>query len=84
HPLLEGATLVIQNAPFDLSFLRPALEALGFRLVNPVVDTLRLAKRAMRGLPRYGLDALSQVLELPPRGEHRALEDVERTLAVAS
>lgn len=82
-PLLEGATLVIQNAPFDLAFLRPALEGLGHRLENPVVDTLRLAKKAMRGLRRYGLDALSEALLLPPRAEHRALGDVERTLAVA-
>ncbi|TBH21487.1 3'-5' exonuclease [Thermus thermamylovorans] len=83
YPLLQGATLVIQNAPFDLAFLRPALEALGYPLENPVVDTLPLARRAMRGLKGYGLDALSQVLELPPRREHRALMDVERTLAVA-
>jgi DNA polymerase III, alpha subunit (gram-positive type) len=51
-------------------------------LENPVVDSIRLARKAMRGLKRYGLDALSQVLELPPREEHRALDDVERTLAV--
>lgn len=83
YPLLRGATLVIQNASFDLGFLRPALEGVGYSLENPVVDTLRLAKRAMPGLRRYGLDALSQVLELPPREAHRALGDVERTLAVA-
>ncbi|WP_243026802.1 3'-5' exonuclease [Thermus albus] len=83
YPLLQGATLVIQNASFDLGFLRPALEGMGYALENPVVDTIRLAKRAMPGLKRYGLDALSQVLELPPREAHRALGDVERTLAVA-
>uniref|UniRef100_A0A831UA18 3'-5' exonuclease n=1 Tax=Thermus islandicus TaxID=540988 RepID=A0A831UA18_9DEIN len=82
YPLLRGATLVIQNASFDLAFLQPALEGLGWRLENPVVDSLRLAKRAMRGLRRYGLDALTQVLELPQRKAHRALSDVELTLAV--
>ncbi|MGC8904873.1 3'-5' exonuclease [Thermus sp.] len=82
YPLLQGATLVIHNASFDLSFLRPALEGMGLGLANPVVDSIRLAKRALRGLRRYGLDALSAVLELPPRREHRALADVERTLAV--
>ncbi|MDM7323600.1 MAG: 3'-5' exonuclease [Thermus sp.] len=83
YPLLQGATLVIQNASFDLGFLRPAFLAMGYSLDNPVVDTIRLAKRAMPGLRRYGLDALSQVLELAPREVHRALGDVERTLAVA-
>ncbi|MCS7219051.1 MAG: 3'-5' exonuclease [Thermus sp.] len=82
YPLLQGATLVLHNAPFDLGFLRPALEAMGWRLEGPVVDSIPLARRAMRGLKRYGLDALSQVLELPQRREHRALDDVERTLAV--
>ncbi len=82
YPLLRGATLVIHNASFDLSFLRPALEGMGLELENPVVDSIRLAKRALRGLRRYGLDALSEALELPPRREHRALADVERTLAL--
>jgi len=82
YPLLADATLVIHNAAFDLGFLRPALEDLGYRLENPVVDSLRLARRGLPGLRRYGLDALSEVLELPRRTCHRALEDVERTLAV--
>lgn len=82
YPLLKGATLVIQNASFDLGFLRPALEAMGYPLENPVVDSIHLARRAMPGLRRYGLDALSQVLDFPPREAHRALGDVERTLAV--
>ena len=59
-----------------------ALEGLGYRLENPVMDSLRLARRGLPGLRRYGLDALSEVLELPRRTCHRALEDVERTLAV--
>ncbi|BDG16506.1 PolC-type DNA polymerase III [Thermus brockianus] len=82
YPLLSGATLVVHNAAFDLSFLRPALEGMGYRLENPVVDSVRLARRAFRGLKRYGLDALSEVLEFPKREVHRALDDVERTLAV--
>ncbi len=82
YPLLKGATLVFHNAAFDLGFLRPVLEGLGLELPNPVVDSIRLARRAMRGLRRYGLDALSEVLELPARREHRALGDAERTLAV--
>lgn len=82
YPLLRGATLVLHNAAFDLSFLRPALGRLGLALEGPAVDSIRLAKKAMRGLRRYGLDALSEVLELPPRREHRALADVERTLAL--
>lgn len=82
YPLLEGATWVIHNASFDLAFLRPALEGRGYLLESPVVDSIRLARRAMPGLGRYGLDALSALFGLPPRAEHRALGDVERTLSV--
>ncbi|RIH93060.1 PolC-type DNA polymerase III [Meiothermus granaticius] len=83
-PLLEGATLIIQNAAFDLGFLKPRLLRLGHRLDNPVVDTLHWARKALPGLPKRGLDALAWAFDLPAQGRHRALADVETTLAVAS
>lgn len=82
-PLLEGSTLIIQNAPFDLSFLQPRLLRLGYRLDNPVVDTIHWARKALPGLPKRGLDALAWAFDLCAQGRHRALADVEITLAVA-
>ncbi len=78
YPLLEGAVWAMHNAPFDLAFLEPALKRLGHP-IGPALDTLRLSRRAFPGLRRYGLDALSQALDLPARGVHRALADAERT-----
>jgi len=83
-PLLDNATLIIQNAGFDLGFLQPRLRRLGYRLDNPVVDTIDWARKALPGLPKRGLDALAWAFDLGPiAGRHRALGDVETTLQVA-
>lgn len=84
-PFMEGSTLIIQNAPFDLGFLEPRLSRLGYRLNNPVVDTIHWARRALPGLAKRGLDSLAWAFDLGPlEGRHRALGDVETTLLVAS
>ncbi len=80
---LEDAVWVIQNAPFDLGFLTPALARLGFRMEAKVVDTLRLARKTLPGLRSYRLGRLAEVLAWPGRGFHRALSDAEATLWVA-
>lgn len=83
-PYLEGAVLVIQNASFDLGFLKPRLQRLGYRLDNSVVDTINWARKALPGLNKRGLDSLAWAFDLGPiEGRHRALGDVETTLRVA-
>lgn len=83
-PLLDNATLIIQNAGFDLGFLQPRLKRLGYRLDNPVVDTIHWARKALPGLSKRGLDALAWAFDLGPiTGRHRAMGDVEATLQVA-
>ncbi len=83
-PLLEGATLFIQNAPFDLGFLRPRLERLGYRLDNSVIDTIKWASKALPSLPKRGLDSLAWAFDIDKlENRHRALGDVETTLSVA-
>jgi DNA polymerase III subunit epsilon len=83
-PLLDGATLIIQNASFDLGFLKPRLARLGYRLDNSVVDTIKWAGRALPALPKKGLDALAWAFDIDQmHNRHRALGDVKTTLAVA-
>jgi len=71
--------LVFHNAPFDLPFLiRLFRESGAPPLLNPIVDTLGLA----RGLPGSGsnsLGALASRLGLPPEPAHRALGDARTT-----
>ncbi|RIH79078.1 DNA polymerase III PolC-type [Meiothermus hypogaeus] len=83
-PLLDNATLIIQNAGFDLGFLHPRFRRLGYRLDNPVVDTIHWARKALPGLSKRGLDALAWAFDLGPIVDrHRALSDVQTTLQAA-
>ena len=58
---IQGAELVIHNAPFDIGFLNSELGKLGLPAVTAVcgsvVDTLKMAKDARPG-QRNNLDAL--------------------------
>lgn len=58
---LQGAELIIHNAPFDLGFLNIEFARAGFEVrlesVCPVIDTVALARRLLPG-QRVGLDAL--------------------------
>jgi DNA polymerase-3 subunit epsilon len=71
--------LVFHNYPFDLPFLIALFREAGApMLLNPIVDTLGLA----RGLPGAGsnaLGALAQRYALPPEPAHRALGDARTT-----
>lgn len=78
-----GSTLVIQNARFDLSFLNARFATLDLKLTLPVVDTIDLARRALPGRRRRGLDALAWAYGIEIQGRHRALGDARATLAVA-
>ena len=84
-PYLEGAVLVIQNAPFDLGFLRPRARRLGVKIHNEVVDTVQWARRALPRMKRRGLDHLIRAFAVSIESEarHRALGDVEATWTVA-
>src|SRR5574343_116264 len=79
---LQGAELIIHNAPFDIGFLNKELELLGrgpiTDLVSGVVDTLVMAKELYPG-KRNSLDALCDRLEVDNSGRtlHGALLDAE-------
>lgn len=80
-----GSTLVAHNARFDLSFLQESLAR--HRLPQwegKTLDTLRLARQVLRGLPSYKLQDLRCALRLRDDFEdmqaHRASADVEWTL----
>jgi DNA polymerase-3 subunit epsilon len=79
---LEGAELIIHNAPFDLAFLNKELERLGkgpiTQFVAGITDTLAMAKDMFPG-KRNSLDALCDRLEVDHSGRtlHGALLDAE-------
>ncbi|MCL2523383.1 MAG: DNA polymerase III subunit epsilon [Betaproteobacteria bacterium] len=79
---INGAELVIHNAPFDLGFLNAELRRLDRvpveTLCNGVTDTLKLAKEMHPG-KRNSLDALCERYEIDnsSRTLHGALLDTE-------
>lgn len=79
---VQGAELIIHNAPFDVGFLNMELSRLGMeRLehsVSNIVDTLKMAKEARPG-QRNNLDALCRHfgIDNSKRTLHGALLDAE-------
>ena len=71
--------LVFHNSPFDLPFLLHLFREAGAPpLLNPIVDTLGLA-RGLFGTGSNALGALATRLQLPAETAHRALGDTRTT-----
>lgn len=76
---IEGAELIIHNAPFDMGFLNHELGLLGLApLQNMVTDTLKVAREMHPG-KKNSLDALCSRYEIDNahRSLHGALLDTE-------
>jgi DNA polymerase-3 subunit epsilon len=79
---LQGAELIIHNAPFDVGFLNKELELIGqpriTQFAAAVTDTLAMAKQMFPG-KRNSLDALCDRLGVDNSGRtlHGALLDAE-------
>jgi len=79
---INGAELIIHNAPFDIGFLNAELDRLGRvpvgTICNGVIDTLRMAKDLHPG-KRNSLDALCERYDIDnsSRTLHGALLDTE-------
>ena len=79
---LQGAEIIIHNAPFDVSFLNKELELIGrkpvMHWVDKVTDSLMMAKELFPG-KRNSLNALCDRLEVDNSGRtlHGALLDAE-------
>jgi len=68
--------LVAHNAPFDLAFINIKLgEAIGRRIVNPVIDTVLLTSALFYQVTDYSLENLAAHFDLDLQGRHNALGD---------
>ncbi len=71
--------LIAHNASFDCSFLYREAEKLGLVIPNPVVDTVKLARRVWPGLPSYKLTFLTDYHGIAQEDAHRAWCDARAT-----
>ncbi len=82
---LGGAVMVAHNAQFDRSFLDFEFRRLfGIGLQNPVLCTVRLARRLLPSVKRRKLDLLAEHFALSTAGRHRALGDARMAAELLS
>lgn len=81
---IGDTTLVAHNASFDTGFLRANAARLGYPIPgNPVVCTVRLARRLVRDeVPNLKLETLAHALRARTAPTHRALDDARATTDV--
>ncbi len=82
---IRGSVLVAHNAGFDIGFLKAACARLGLPWPgNPVVDTVRLARRVLsrQEAPSVRLGLLAPLLGSIVTPDHRALTDARATVDV--
>ncbi|MBB5180095.1 DNA polymerase-3 subunit epsilon [Planomicrobium koreense] len=77
---IEGLPIIAHNAPFDMGFLY-ALEEITPIPEYTVIDTVRLARKAITETPNHKLTTLSAFLELE-HNAHDALGDCLATAAI--
>lgn len=80
---IGDAIFVGHNVRFDLSFLNYELSRLyGRRLKDQAIDTLRMARLLVPGLPNHRLATVATALGAPVDQYHRALPDARATAHV--
>jgi DNA polymerase III subunit epsilon len=73
---VDSAVIVAHNAQFDRSFLDLEFRRwFGIGLLNPVLCTVRMARRLLPSLKRRRLDLLAEHFGLSTQGRHRGLGD---------
>jgi len=82
---LGDAVMVAHNAPFDRSFLDFEFRRLfGIGLRNPVLCTVRMARRLLPSVKRRRLDLLAEHFGLSTQGRHRGLGDARMAAELLS
>jgi len=72
---LGDSVFVAHNVAFDYTFLTASFERFGLGTIgNPRLCTIDLAKRTIKS-PKYGLEGLSQTLNIKMHSHHRAYSD---------
>ena len=74
--MLDGCLIVAHNINFDYQFLKKEAERLGYSYELSIgIDTIALARKALKGHRSYSLQNLAKDLNLPVENAHRALDD---------
>ncbi|MBR2432027.1 MAG: PHP domain-containing protein, partial [Clostridia bacterium] len=69
--------LIAHNANFDVSFIRSAARACGYKFDNAYLDTLALSRFLNPDLKTHKLDVVAKYFDLGEFNHHRADDDAE-------
>ncbi|MFA6125729.1 MAG: exonuclease domain-containing protein [Bacteroidales bacterium] len=78
--LTEDQVFVAHNVNFDYSFIRQEFKHLGYEYNRKTLDTIRLARQIIPGLPSYSLGKLCASIGIPLNNRHRAGGDALATV----
>jgi DNA polymerase-3 subunit epsilon len=78
--MTEGRIFVAHNVNFDYSFIRQEFKNLGYEFNRKTLDTIRLARQVVPGLPSYSLGKLCASIGIPLNNRHRAGGDALATV----
>lgn len=80
HEFIGDAPLVAHNAAFDRKFLDAELARIGLQAGQPMICSMRIARRVFQDAPNHKLGTLVQYTGIETDGIfHRALADAEKT-----
>jgi len=71
---------VAHNVNFDYSFIRREFRSLGYEYNRKTLDTIKLARQVVPGLPSYSLGKLCRHLGISLKNHHRAGDDAMATV----
>ncbi len=76
----KDTVLVAHNANFDIGFLNQGYKRIDYEeVMQPVIDTLELARFLFPGLRNHRLNTLCKHLDIELTNHHRAIYDAEAT-----
>jgi len=78
--ITEDRIFVAHNVNFDYSFIRQEFKRLGYEYNRKTLDTIKLARQVVPGLPSYSLGKLCASIGIPLNNRHRAGGDALATV----
>lgn len=79
---IKDATLVAQNAKFDIGFITEKAKQMNIKTNFSYIDTINWAKLVLPEQKKYNLDALCKRFNIPNDNHHRAVNDAEVTTKI--
>jgi DNA polymerase-3 subunit epsilon len=79
YRLLNNRIFIAHNVNFDYSFIKYHLRCAGYEWQPKKLCTLKLARKAFPGIPKYGLGNICRTLNINIHNRHRAGGDADAT-----